>query len=151
MTFAKVHLSVVYQHFHRSSPLKLLGRFHLNFIHSPRLKGKESLYTCLGHMAKMTCPYVAKTLFFSPEWLGWLPLRPWVDLEQFHGRVKFVPQGFQMEKAEFIWYVYAVWYGNTVRFNSFEILEVKSFGDLVLKVICLFSVGISNVLSFKNY
>ena len=28
-------------------------------------------------------------------------LRPWVDLDLFYGKVKFVPQGFWMEKAEF--------------------------------------------------
>ena len=71
MTLAKDHISVVCQHFERASPLKLLGKSHLNVIYM-HLSGKmgKKVYTLgVGHKNKMPAmPIYGKNLkktFFS--------------------------------------------------------------------------------------
>lgn len=78
---------------------------------------------------------------------------PWLDHYLFNGKVKFGPQGFEMEKAEksqFRWCFHALLYGTAIRFNSFEIFEVKVICWPCLKVNCPLSVKISDNLSFKT-
>ena len=73
MTLAEGHLSVICLHFQRTSPLKLLGQFQLNFICSLQAKGGTKIYIYVhvydpGHVTKMAAmPIYGKTLkiFFS--------------------------------------------------------------------------------------
>ena len=50
-------------HFQRTSSLKLLGQFHLNFICDLQAKGKYFYIFCPGHMTKMAAmPIYRKNL-----------------------------------------------------------------------------------------
>ena len=121
-------LLVIRQHLQRTSPLKLLGQFQLNFICSLQAMGEgggegggENIYIwprshdqAVRH--SHICKKNFKNLLLQNCWAdcldtwyvasGDLLLQslckwwPWLDLDLFYGNVVFGTHGLEMEKAE---------------------------------------------------
>ena len=65
VTLARGHKSVVCQHFQRASSLKLLGKFHLNFVCSLLAKGERKFIFFFVQVTRprwLPCLYMHKTL-----------------------------------------------------------------------------------------